>query len=124
MGGHKLAVLHERGVVRVAGDDALKLLQGLITNELEDLKGRSAIFSGLLTPQGKILFEFFVVPSDRGFLLDTLKDKVPDLIKRLNFYKLRAKVTVSDASADYAIVAIWDGPRRNGSPMQTPACLG
>ncbi|HUC45857.1 MAG TPA: hypothetical protein VMR94_04825, partial [Hyphomicrobiaceae bacterium] len=59
--GRRIAVLADRGVVGVTGADALKLLQGVITNDMELLSVRPAIHAALLTPQGKILFEFFVV---------------------------------------------------------------
>ena len=55
------ALLADRGVVRVAGADAEKLLQGVITNDMDLLASQPAIHAALLTPQGKILFEFFVV---------------------------------------------------------------
>jgi folate-binding protein YgfZ len=106
----KIALLEDRGTVRVAGPDAAKLLQGLITANLDRLEREPAIFAGLLTPQGKILFDFFVVKADQGFLLEAPRDKCADLAKRLTFYKLRANVTIADVSAGYAVAAMWDGP--------------
>ncbi len=102
------AELDDRGVVAVKGTDAAKLLQGLITNDLDTLEPGSALFAGLLTPQGKILFDFFLVPTDGGFLLDIAKDQVPALIKRLTLYRLRADVTI-DACQDARVMARWDG---------------
>jgi folate-binding protein YgfZ len=116
MNSRKLAVLQDRGAVRISGEDALKLLQGLITNDMESLKVGTAIFSGLLIPQGKILFEFFVVPVADRFILETSRARIGDLVKRLNFYKLRAKVAISDASADYAVLAIWDQDTTTNPP--------
>ena len=57
-----------------------------------------ARFAALLTPQGKILFDFFVVRTADGYLLDVARDKAADLVKRLTLYKLRAKVEIIDAS--------------------------
>ena len=57
----KFARLGDRGVVRVTGADAEKLLQNLITADLDRLAKQEAVFSGLLSPQGKILFDFFVL---------------------------------------------------------------
>lgn len=107
----KIAPLADRGVVAVSGEDAGKLLQGLITNDMALLGGQAAIHAGLLSPQGKILFEFFVVaaPDRDGFLLETARERAGDLAKRLGLYKLRAKVTIRDASSDYAVFAAW-GP--------------
>lgn len=113
----KVALLADRGVVRVSGPDAAKLLQGLITADLDQLARQTVIFSGLLTPQGKILFDFFVVKSDQGFLLETARDKAADLARRLTFYKLRANVTIADVSADYAVAALWgDAEPAMGAP--------
>ena len=103
----KIAILLDRGVVSVAGPDSAKFLQGLISNDLETTEtltatGRHrAIHAGLLSPQGKILFDFFVAKAADGFVLDVANDKLADLIKRLSMYKLRANVAISDASADH-----------------------
>ncbi len=105
----KIARLADRGVVRVTGDDAAKLLDNLITADLERLDKEPALFGGLLTPQGKILFDFFVVKTADGFLLETARDKAPDLAKRLTFYKLRAKAVIADASDSYEVFAAWGG---------------
>jgi len=79
------------------------------------LAEQPALHAALLAPQGKILFEFFVVRTSGGFLLETVKDKAADLVKRLNLYKLRAKVDISDASDDYRVFALWgDGPSSLG----------
>ncbi len=112
-----IAPLHDRGVVRVSGADAAKLLQGLITADLDLLQTQPAVFAGLLTPQGKILFDFFIVRREQEFLLETRREKAPDLAKRLTFYKLRANVTIADASAEHSVAALWgDGKPELGSP--------
>ncbi len=105
----KIARLADRGVVRVTGEDAAKLLDNLITADLERLDKEPAVFGGLLTPQGKILFDFFVVKIPDGYLLETSKDKAADFAKRLTFYKLRAKAAIADVSGDYEVFAAWDG---------------
>ena len=110
-----IAPLADRGVVRVTGADAEKLLQGVITNDIDLLASQPAIHAALLTPQGKILFEFFVVKAADGFLLETARDKAAGLAKRLNLYKLRAKVAIADASEDYRVLAVWgDGAHSFG----------
>ena len=109
-----LALLSDRGVVSVSGEDATAFLDNLITSDMDLLKTQAALFAGLLSPQGKILFEFFVVRQDAiehggGYLLETRRDKAADLVKRLTMYKLRAKVTINDLSANYAVVTAWAG---------------
>jgi tRNA-modifying protein YgfZ len=91
--GH-IAYLNDRAVVRVSGADAATFLQGLITNEMALLETQGAIFAGLLSPQGKVLFEFLVVKATDGYLLDVARSAAGDLVKRLAMYKLRAKVEV------------------------------
>src|SRR5674476_1497935 len=85
------ALLPERGVVKVAGDDARRLLNGLATNDIAKVAPRSPRFAALLTPQGKIVVDFIVVeaaPADGGgFLLDCPRALAPALVDKLNFYK-------------------------------------
>lgn len=105
----------DRGVVRVAGDDARPFLDGLLTCAMERVTPVTPRFGGLLTPQGKLLFDFIVfeapADSDGGFYLDCTKVFAPDLVKRLGFYKLRAKVSVEDLSGSLSVVAGWgDAP--------------
>jgi len=101
----KIALLEDRGVVAVTGEDAEKFLQGLITNDLEATESGGAVFAALLSPQGKILFDFFVMKVDGGYLIDVAKDQAAALTKRLGIYKLRARVNVADQSGQVAVVA-------------------
>ena len=121
MADTRIALLPDRGVVSVTGEDAAKLLQGVITNDIGLLESQPALHAGLLTPQGKILFEFFVVRISDGFLLETARDQAPALAERLMLYKLRAKADIRDVSSDYTVAAIWGGtyePRGHGkSPL-------
>ena len=80
------APLPDRSVVAVAGIDARNFLQGLITNDIDKVGdgaaiGDQAIHAGLLTPQGKILFDFFVVPLGDGYLLECAKAETNALDK-------------------------------------------
>ncbi|MBZ6076211.1 CAF17-like 4Fe-4S cluster assembly/insertion protein YgfZ [Microvirga puerhi] len=108
------AHLPDRGVVRVTGEDAKSFLDNLVTCDLERVSPQRARLGALLTPQGKILFDFivFAAPAEigGGYYLDVLKVFAPDLAKRLTFYKLRAKVTIEDLSDALAVVAGWDMP--------------
>ena len=97
-------VLPERGVVAVSGDDAMSWLDNLVSNDISDIATKQLVFAALLSPQGKVLFEFFVHRGDAGVLLETASDAVVALLKRLGMYKLRAKVELRDVSADWAIV--------------------
>jgi folate-binding protein YgfZ len=103
-----IAQLADRGVVRVAGEDAKSFLDGLVTCDLDRVAPGRPRYGGLLTPQGKILFDFIVFQAeDGGYLLDCAKANAVDLARRLGFYKLRAKVAVADLSDTFAVVAGW-----------------
>jgi tRNA-modifying protein YgfZ len=106
------AYLRDRAVLRVSGADAANFLQGLLTNDVEALAAGEARYCALLTPQGKILFDFFVVReagAPNSFLVDCPADQAADLARRFGFYRLRAKATIEDLSADLGVAAIWDG---------------
>ena len=102
----KVVLLSDRAVVRVTGEAARNFLQGLITNHIDQAKPGSAIHAGLLTPQGKILVDFFVLPDGDGFLLDLAKAKLADLIQRLTIYKLRTQVAFAEEPS-LGVAASW-----------------
>ena len=106
----KAAVLEDRAVIRVGGEDATSFLQGLLTNDVERLGPSEARYAALLTPQGKILFDMIVVRApgeEPSYLIDCAAAQAADLAKRLGFYKLRAKVAIANESDDRAVVAFW-----------------
>jgi len=102
----KVALLADRAVVRVRGTGARAFLQGLITNDIDKAKAGRAIHAGLLTPQGKLLFDFIVVPVGDGFLLDVVKARAGELVQRLGFYRLRAQVEIAEEPS-FAIGGAW-----------------
>ncbi|MCW2309990.1 CAF17-like 4Fe-4S cluster assembly/insertion protein YgfZ [Rhodobium gokarnense] len=99
--------LSNRAVVRISGEEAHHFLQGLVTNDMGVVDADGAGFGALLTPQGKILFDFLIARDGDGYLFDTPKATVADLVKRLTFYKLRAKVEVANLSDSHMVVAFW-----------------
>jgi folate-binding protein YgfZ len=107
------ALLPDRGVVKVAGDDARRFLNGLASNDMAKVAPGKARFAALLTPQGKIIVDFIAAeaePGDGGgFFLDCPRALAGALVEKLNFYKLRAKVAVEDLSAALRVMAVWDG---------------
>jgi tRNA-modifying protein YgfZ len=106
----KAAMLEDRGVVSVSGEDATGFLQGLLTNDVERLGPGEARYGALLTPQGKILFDMIAVRApgeEPSYLIDCAATQAADLAKRLGFYKLRAKVAIVDQSAGRAVAAFW-----------------
>jgi folate-binding protein YgfZ len=108
----RAAILNERAVLRITGADARKFLENIITNDVDSLLPDQARFAALLTPQGKIVADFFVVGTNEedggGFLLDTPKALADDIAKKLGFYKLRANVSIEERP-DLAVAAILEG---------------
>ena len=109
----KAALLPDRGVVKVAGEDARKFLNGLLTTDIDKVTPQRAAFAALLTPQGKIMVDMIVAeaPSEDGggFFIDCPRALAVTLVDRFNFYKLRAKVICEDLSAVLGVMAVWDG---------------
>ena len=107
------SLLHDRGVVKVAGDDARRFLNGLVTNDMAKVAPGNPRFAALLTPQGKIIVDFIIAeapaPDGGGFFLDCPRALVPELVEKLNFYKLRAKVICEDLSDVLGVMAVWNG---------------
>ncbi|KQT60832.1 folate-binding protein [Methylobacterium sp. Leaf456] len=104
-----IALLPDRAVVAVTGEEATAFLQGILTCNVETLPEGEARLGALLTPQGKIQFDFLVSRNGaEGFRLDVATERVPDLVKRLGLYRLRAKVSIS-ADPTLGVAAAWDG---------------
>ena len=122
------ALLPERGVVKVAGDDARHFLNGLASNDIGKVAPDRARFAALLTPQGKIIVDFIVAeapPEDGGgFFLDCPRALAPALVEKLNFYKLRAKVIAEDLSQALGVMAVWDGQSDRLADSEYGLCYG
>jgi hypothetical protein len=98
-------ILTGRSVLAVTGADAVGFLQGLVTSDVEGLAPGAAGYAALLTPQGKILFDFLLQRQEDGFLVDCAASQRDALIKRLGFYKLRAKVAITPLDDLKVVVA-------------------
>jgi len=99
-----------RSVLRLSGDGLYAWLEGLITNSLTD----DITFAALLTPQGKIIADFFVTKDGEALLIDTPRKFTADLYKRLRMYKLRAPIEIEDVTESHNVYAIWDGEGEEG----------
>ena len=107
------AYLEDRGVLEVRGAEARDFLQGLVTCDLKRVAPGAPRFGALLTPQGKIIIDFIVSETaDRGgFRLDAPRALLPDLLKRLRLYRLRARIELVDVSDAWGVAAFWDGEK-------------
>jgi folate-binding protein YgfZ len=107
------ALLSDRGVVKVSGEDSRTFLNGLFTIDVGKMTPGTARFGALLTPQGKIIADFIVFEATEedsgGFLIDCPRALASTLAEKLGFYKLRAKVQIDDLSASLVVMAAWPG---------------
>lgn len=104
-----------RGIISLTGEDTLSFLQGLVSNDVMPLQEGRMVYTALLSPQGKFLFDFFLVPQEGGVWLDCYRERLPELLARLNMYKLRSKVTLKEV-ADGRVAAWWDGAQPPAHP--------
>jgi folate-binding protein YgfZ len=107
------APLPSRSLIAVSGPDWRDFLQGLITQDVETLQAGEARFGALLTPQGRLLYDLFVVGREDGCWLDVLAEHRAAILQRLMMYRLRAKV---DLAADDTPVSILFGAGAEPGP--------
>ena len=110
----------DRTVFRLAGEDVAPWLSGLTTNEIGD----SATFAALLTPQGKIIADFFIHKRADGYLIETPEKFGKALLMRLKMYRLRAKIGIEDVSDTYNVYALWNGEGDVGADDPRHSGLG
>lgn len=103
----KIARLDDRAVLRIEGPDARPYLQGLITNDIDALAEGKPIWAGLLSAQGKYLFDMILFAEGDSILVDVAAERADELMKRLNMYKLRKQVTIGRAAQ--SVFAAWEG---------------
>jgi len=113
----------DRAVLSVSGPETRDFLQGLVTNDVGRLEADGIVYAALLSPQGKYLFDFFLVPGEAGaILLDVAADRAAALAQRLGMYRLRAAVTV--APTPLGVVRGLGAPPPGARPDPRAADLG
>jgi folate-binding protein YgfZ len=100
---NQIIILEDRGLIAIKGSDAKNFLQNIISNDVNKVNESSSVFSGIFTPQGKYLYEFFIIKNSEGFLLDCDNIFKEELVKYLSKYKLRSKVEIKDLSSSYVV---------------------
>ncbi len=106
--------LSNRTVIAVKGPDSAAFLQGLITNDINKATKESLVYSCFLTPQGKFLFDFFILKIEDGYLFDVEAGRHKEFLMRLTMFKLRADVMLVDLSDQYQVYAAWGGNISDG----------
>ena len=103
---NETTILDDRGFIKIDGDEAKSFLQNIVTNDIEKITNNLTVFSSIFTPQGKYLYEFFILKFEDGYLLECEKKVTSEIIKIFNFYKLRTKVNLIDVSKKYTNIII------------------
>ena len=118
---NEVITLEDRGFIQVTGPEAKDFLQNIVTNDIEKVTSNSTVFSSILTPQGKYLFEFFVLKLKDSYLLECEKKSTTEIIKLLNFYKLRSRIDLTDLSEKYvaAVISLEKFKEINSSSLST-----
>ena len=111
--------LKDRAVIAVSGPETKPFLQGLITNDIDQLAPTAPLYAALLTPQGKVLFDFLLHEQPETVFVDCAAASAQTLVKRLTMYRLRAKVELT-LRGDLAVFWKEDGAR----PDPTPTRIG
>ncbi len=107
MSGTLITPLPGRCLITVDGPEAEVFLQRLVSNDVTRVTENQAGYAALLTPQGKFLFDFFMLRSGEMFFLDCEAGRQGELIARLERYRLRAAVRVADVSAGYIVAVLF-----------------
>ena len=102
----EIVPLAHRGVLRLSGPDVRAFLQGVLSNDVEKATQEQAIWAAFLTPQGKYLHDFFLVAQDGDLLLEGELERLPDLMKRLKIFKLRAKAEIAGPLEGFAVAVV------------------
>lgn len=113
-----------RALVKVEGPDARSFLQGLLTQDMVSQADGSLSYAALLSPQGRLLLDLFVLATPEGFVLDVAADRRDDLIRRLTLYRLRAKVTLAPLDGRVFVLMGTQVPRAGWHPDPRLAAMG
>ena len=100
---NQIVILEDRGLILVEESEAKDFLQNIISNDINKVNQSHSIFSGIFTPQGKYLYEFFIIKHKEGYLLDCHMELKDDLIQHLLKYKLRSKIEIKDLSSSHVV---------------------
>ena len=103
---NQIVILEDRGIISVSGTDARDFLQNIITNDINKVLKTNSIFSAIFTPQGKYLYEFFIIKSNDGYFLDCDNEFTKEIIEHLSKYKLSSKIEIKDLTSKHVVGVI------------------
>ena len=97
----------KKSMLCIKGKDTVSFLQGIITNNIKKLKKSRVLYSTLLTAQGKLLHDFFLLQDTKEIYLDTPSDDIKKLKEKLNLYKLNSDVEISEKKNLFLFSFLW-----------------
>jgi len=106
-------LLKDRSIIKVSGKDNFNFLQSIVTADLNILNSNNSVGSCILTPQGRILFDFMISQNnhDKSFVIDCFAEEVGELIKKLNLYKLRSEVDIYEDKKQKVFICSKDNKK-------------
>ena len=99
----QIIILENRGLISISGTDAKVFLQNIVSNDVNKVDETCSVFSAIFTPQGKYLYEFFIIKIKNEYLLDCNIEFTEEIIEYLSKYKLRSIIEIKDLSSEYII---------------------
>ena len=102
----QIVILKDRGLICVSGPDIEDFLQNILSNDIKKVSWDKSVFSAIFTPQGKYLYEFFIIKSNNGYYLDCDSEATKEVISHLSKYKLRSKIEINDLSSNHVVGVI------------------
>ena len=100
-------VLPYRSVIKMTGTDTKSFLQGIITNDINLATDNGLLYTLILTPQGKVLYDFFILAKNDGYLIDIPAEYFDEVIKKFNMYKLRSDIKIEILNNFKVVASKW-----------------
>ena len=103
---NSIIILKDRDIISVSGSDSASFLQNMITNDVNKLNESNSLYSALLTPQGKYLYDFFILKHEKNYLIDCESETAENLLSCFQKYKLGANIEFKNITSDNSVAII------------------
>jgi len=103
---NSIIILKDRDIISISGSDSASFLQNMITNDVNKLNESNSLYSALLTPQGKYLYDFFILKHEKNYLIDCESETAENLLSCFQKYKLNANIEFKNITSDNSVAII------------------
>jgi len=103
---NSIIILKDRDIISISGSDSASFLQNVITNDVNKLNESGSLYSALLTPQGKYLYDFFILKHEKNYLIDCESETAENLLSCFQKYKLNANIEFKNITSDNSVAII------------------